>query len=282
VANGTRPGAPDPAPERRSLRVGTTAHYSNAEYYDRAYRRHVVDLGFYLQTALEHGGPVLELGCGTGRVTFYLARAGLDVVGVDSSAEMLRAARDKAAALPADVGRRVELVEGDVRDLRLGRSFRLVVAPFNVLQHLYSLDDFERGLDTVRRHLEPDRGRLAFDVLLPDLRGLARDPTRRYRLGRVYHPAGRKRYDYRESFDYDAIAQVEHITLWFDDPDDPSASFATPLAHRQFFPQELDALLHYNGFAVVERWGSFDRDPLDDDAESQIYVCRLAARPRPR
>ena len=260
-------------PER--LAAGTTAHYLSAEYYDRVYRRYTADLPFYLDLAREVGGPVLELGSGTGRVTIPLARQGHEVVGVESSEPMLRAARDKLAREPRSVARRVRLVRGDMRALRLGRRFRLALAPFNVLQHLYTRQDLERCLGSVRSHLMPRAGRLAFDVLVPDVESLARSPGRRYRLGTAYHPAGRKKYLYRESFAYESLSQIQTITLFFDDPDDEAASFATPLCHRQLFPAELEAMIHYNGFRPIDRFGSFEREPLLEVSESQIYVCAL-------
>lgn len=257
------------------LEAGTSAHYDDPAYYDRLYRRYRHDVPFYLQVALEHGGPVLELGSGTGRVTLPLARAGLRVVGLDAHPRMLEAAYDKLIDEPGEVASRVELLRRDVRGFDLGRRFRLVIAPFNVLQHLYSREDLEGCLGAVRRHLMPRAGRFVFDVLMPDPESLARDPDRRYRLGKAYHPAGRKSYGYRESFAYDPVAQVQTITMYFDDPDEPDGSFETPLCHRQLFPGELEALLHYNGFRLLERYGDFDRSPLDERADSQVYVCAL-------
>jgi SAM-dependent methyltransferase len=261
-------------PPRPNLADGTSAHYRDAEYYDRAYRTLREDVELYLLTALEHGGPILELGCGTGRVTLPLARAGFSVTGIDISQEMLERARGKLRAEASPVRRRVDLRLADMRTLRLRRRYRLVISPFNVVQHLYTRRDFELACATVRHHLEPRTGRFVFDVLLPDVASLNRNPTRRYHLGQVVHPAGGKRYDYRESFDYDPMAQVQLVTMRFEDPDDPAGTFETPLAHRQFFPLELEALVHYNGLEVVERYGGFDRSDLTEDSSSQIYVCR--------
>lgn len=284
------PFVTDLPPARPSLEQGTEAHYSDARYYDRAYKRHRADLNFYLQTALELGGPILELGCGTGRITLPLARAGLEVVGVDSSEEMLERALDKLSTQSDDVKRLVDLGYGDIRSLRLEgarkrknaetRRFRLIISPFNVLQHLYTLDDIERCLEVVRRHLMPRAGRFVFDVLMPDVRSLSRNPARRYKLGLLYHPAGDKRYHYTESFDYDPVAQIQYITMHFEDPDEPAASFETPLCHRQFYPAELEALLRYNGFDVVHRFGDFDRNPLEEASDSQVFVCRLRRNSR--
>lgn len=278
----------DEPPERPSLQAGTEAHYSDAGYYDRAYRRHRADLNFYLQTALEHGAPILELGCGTGRITLPLARAGLDIVGVDSSIEMLERAQEKLSTQADDVRSLVEFRQGDIRSFRFERDrqrgkgkpqkFRLIISPFNVMQHLYSLDDIERCLEMVRQHLMPRAGRFVFDVLMPDVRSFSRNPTRQYKLGKIYHPAGDKRYNYTESFDYDPVSQVQYIRMYFEDPDDPGGSFETPLCHRQFFPAELEALLRYNGFEVVHRFGDFARNPLEEYSDSQIFVCRLGRK----
>ena len=266
----------DEPPPRPSLDEGTSAHYSDATYYDRAYRRLKADLNFYLQTALEIGGPVLELGCGTGRVTFPIASAGIDIVGVDLSEEMLDTAEDKLEVLSPDVRERVTLLHEDVRSVDLDRKFRLIISPFNVLQHLYTRADVEKCLDVVKAHLMPRAGRFVFDVLQPDIRGLGRNPARKYKLGQVYHPLGDKRYFYQESFDYDPVMQVQYITMYFEDPDDPEGgSFETPLCHRQFFPAELEALLTYNGLRVLNRYGSFDRQFLQEDSESQIYLCKM-------
>src|SRR6185295_11400904 len=102
------------------------------------YRRRTQDVRFYVETALRYGGPVLELGVGTGRVAFALAQAGVEVLGVDAMPSMLAHARARGARLPRAVRARVELRRGDMRALRLGRRFPLVIAPFNAFTHVYS------------------------------------------------------------------------------------------------------------------------------------------------
>ena len=263
-------------PRRPDLESGTRSHYQSAEYYDRAYKTHKADIDFYLTTALEHGGPILELGCGTGRIALPLARAGFSVTGVDISPEMLGGLRRKLDEEPPEVRRRVKLEVADMRSLQLNRRYKLVISPFNAMQHLYTLDDFEQFCHSVKRHMMPRAGRFAFDVLLPDVTAFSRNPTRRYKLGKIFHPEAGKKLLYQESFDYDPIAQVQFINMHFTDPYDEERSFMTPLAHRQFFPIELEALIRYNGFETLYRFGDFDRSPLGEDSESQIYVCRLA------
>ena len=113
---------------------------------------------------------------------------------------------------------------------------------------------------------------------MPDVRAFGRDPDRFYKARPVRNPADGKRYAYSEAFEYDAARQVQLITSAFSEVGRRDNAFVRPLAHRQFFPQELEALLHYNGFDIEERWGDFERGPLHLDCESQVVV----ARPRKR
>ena len=258
--------------------TGSEAHYEDAQYYDQAYRRRRHDVRFYTDLALDSGGPVLELGVGTGRVALAIAKAGIDVVGVEPMAPMLARACARVDRLPQAARDRVELRAGTLERLRLRRRFPLVIAPFNVWMHLYTREEIERGFATVRHHLQP-RGRFAFDVLLPDPVSLARGPSKRYRGGEVPHPRDGSRYRYSEYFSYDPLAQIETVMMDFEHPDDDRRSFCTPLTQRQFFPAELEALLHYNGFTVESHTGDFTGKPIDAATESQLIIARL--RPTP-
>jgi len=135
---------------------GCATHY-DADYASAGYEH---DIPFYVERAKASGGPVLELGCGTGRVLVEIARAGIEIVGVDLSEEMLARAEERLAAEPAEVRERVRLIHSDLRtvtvDGGIGR-FPLVTSPFRVVQHLVSRDDQKAWLRTVRAHLAPPR-----------------------------------------------------------------------------------------------------------------------------
>lgn len=255
------------------LRLATEAHYEDPHYYDQTYRRRREDVRFYADLAERYGGPVLELGVGSGRVALAIAERGIDVVGVDTMAPMLDRFRERLEKAPHRVRARVTLRKGDLRSLRSKQRFPLIVAPFHVFMHLYERRDVERALATVSHHLRRG-GRFAFDVRMPDLRELERDPARIYRVGTVKHPANGRRYKYREQYHYDPVRQVQLVQMIFQAVDDPNDWFATPLAHRHFFPAELEALLHYAGFAVEASFGDFDQSPLDAFSEQQILIAR--------
>jgi SAM-dependent methyltransferase len=267
--------SPRPVPNALARRIarGAIAHYEDAIYYDLAYRRRRADVALYCELAREHPGPVLELGVGTGRVALALAKAGVELVGIEPVAAMLAHAKHKARALPRAAQARLTLRRGDARRLRLGRRFSLVIAPFNVFMHLYTRRDLEQALAVARAHLGR-RGRLEFDVSMPDLRLMPRPHGRLYRGRDVVHPTTGARYHYFEAFEYDPVQQVQMVSMVFQNLSDLSDMKSLPLSQRQFFPEELKALLHYNGFQLEHMWGDFERGALSDTSETQVVVAR--------
>src|SRR5512133_1688402 len=156
------------------LGAGPRAAMNEAERYERTAwlydldDREVVkdDVPFYLDWAARTGGSVLELACGTGRVTIPLAEAGHEVWGIDLSAAMLTRLREKLARFPEGVRDRVQARLGDMSSFDLERVFPLIIIPFRSFQ-LLTRDEQLRGcLASVRRHLAPG-GRFILDVFRP-------------------------------------------------------------------------------------------------------------------
>ena len=258
------------------LLAGSTAHYDDPAYYTKTYRGRLEDVRYYVDLAELRGGPVLELACGNGRVALPIARAGVAVTGVDLSKPMLDDFRARLAAEPAEVRARVSLRHGDMRAVRVKKRFPLVYCPFNALLHLYDRRDVERFLATVSAHLAPG-GELVFDISIPEPSELARKPERAYRAPSFVYPArdGGKgeRVRYTERFDYDKLRQVLFVAMDFA-PESGAEPWMTPLAHRQFYPQELEALLHYNGFAITKQLADFDGSPLKNESMTMIVHAR--------
>ena len=264
-----------------ALAAGTSEHYEDAALYDHEYKRRRDDIRWYRALAQkELGKPsssrkragILELGCGSGRTLLPLARDGWRVVGVDASPTMLERCRARLARQPKGTDARVELVRADFRALALGRRFPLVVCPFNAFMHLYTRQDVERFLAVVRAHLCPG-GLFAFDVMNPDLAWLSRDPTRRWARTRFRHPRTGKITYYSTSLSYDAALQIAFMRIYYE-PAGTQKTRTIRLTHRQFFPLELEALLHYNGFAVEAHEGDFDGGALVPESEEQVLRCR--------
>jgi len=218
--------------------------------------------------------PILELGCGTGRITTPLLKAGHTVVGLDLSQSMLTRCTERLHWAGSRVQGAGLLLRGDMRHLPLQPPFALILCPFNAFMHLYRHIDVAACLGEVRRLLAPKHGRFIFDVQNPDLRWLLRDPNKRWARTKFKHPVTGQTMVYSTNHTYDAKRQLTHIKLYYDCPEDPSASHTVSLAHRQFFPQELRLLLETNGFTVESEFGYFDGRPFESDSETQLLVCR--------
>ncbi|HKB14705.1 MAG TPA: class I SAM-dependent methyltransferase, partial [Planctomycetota bacterium] len=141
------------------------------------------DISFYVEEARRSGGPVLELGCGSGRILLPTARAGVEIVGLDASRGMLDRLREKLAAEPPEVRARVEVVEGDMSSSDVGRRFPLITVPFRSIGHLLEVDAQVAAFENMRRHLAPG-GRIAFDLFHPALGRLAAPQPERLDLER--------------------------------------------------------------------------------------------------
>jgi SAM-dependent methyltransferase len=241
--------------------------YSNPQYYD-LWMNHVQDLAFYRRQAIRSSGPVLELGCGTGRLSIAMAQAGAELVGLDCEPAMLDRARRKAAE--AGVG--VEFVEGDAREFDLGRKFGLILFPNNALSHLLQRAEVESCFRRVRQHLEPE-GRFVMDVFTPSGKFLLRDPKERYRIGEFEDPDGGGRIVMEESGWYDPAAQVKHSVVHYGRTG-TGEKWEAALALRMFYPQEIDALLEYNGFRIEAKYGDFEGSRFGPGAPKQVIVCR--------
>jgi len=257
-----------PAPPK-SVADGALEHYEHPAYYDRAYAARSADVEFYVEQARGVRGPVLEYGVGSGRVALPLLRAGVSVVGVDHSQPMLDALK-RGAAREDGLLERLRLVRGDMRSKRLHQRFALVIAPFNVVLHLYTRRDIERFFARVHEHLTP-RGRFVFDFSVPRCEDLALDPERWWGGSRVSHPRFGKRVKYAERFHYARMTQV--LTTWMRFTGDAATEQAV-LTHRQYYPAEMDALLHYNGFVDCRWAGGFESEAPNQAADTLVVNCR--------
>jgi SAM-dependent methyltransferase len=268
----------DPGLIAELVDAGSREHYSDAALYDYEYRRRRADVTFYRELAKERlpgGGDILELGAGSGRVTIPLARDGHRVVAIDQAPAMLAKLRERVAALPAASRERVEVRAGELCTFQVKKRFPLVIAAFNVLEHLYTRVEVNACLERVREHLAPG-GVFAFDVQLPDLAWLLRDPTKRWAKTKFTDPATGRGVVYSTNHDYDPVSQIALIRIYYDPVDGGPGGRVVKLTQRKFFPAELEALIAHAGMRLVDRYGDFFRGPLDAGSDSQIALCEAA------
>ncbi len=161
--------------------AGSREHYADAALYDYEYRRRRADVTFYRNLARERDARhILELGAGSGRVTLPLARDGHRVVALDQAPAMLAKLRERVAAAPAAVAERITVARGDLRGFDVHGEFPLVIAAFNVLEHLYTRGEVDACLRCVADHLAPGR---RVRVRCPAPRSRVADPRSDEALG---------------------------------------------------------------------------------------------------
>ncbi len=242
-----------------------------AQHYDGTYeqlRDPSGDAGFYARLAGQTGGPVLELGCGTGRVLLPIARTGVRCVGLDASPAMLDVLRAKE--LPANL----ELVEGTLETFEVPGRFALIFSAFRVFQHLATVEQQLACLERVKRHLSPG-GCFAFDVFDPDLARMAvvSEPERH---DATFSDAGDEVRRYA-SVERDRPSQVMAVTFRYERRRGGQVvdEASTTVSMRWFHRYELEHLLARAGFAVETMHGDFAGAPVGTGG-NLVVVARAA------
>ena len=232
--------------------------------------RERTDVGFYVAEAKS---PVLELGCGTGRILLPITRAGHTIIGLDSSQQMLERARANLAREAPDVQRRVTLHQRDMHDCDLGAAkFASIIAPFRVFQHLTTVDAQLRLLDTVARHLAP-QGQFIFDVFNPRFDILVRhDGVEHEDTPDTSLPDGRT---FRRAYRIARVRWLDQVSeselIYYVD----GKRYVQAFEMRWFLNAELRHLLARAGFRVAAMYGDFARGPLVDGAPEQVVVAEI-------
>jgi len=240
------------------------------------------DVDFFVDAAVEAGSPVLEVGCGTGRILIPTARAGVDIVGLDLSPHMLQVCRERLHDEPEAVRSRVQLVQADMRDFDLGQTFQLVTLPFRPFQHLITVADQLSCLQTIHRHLAAD-GRLILDLILdlfnPSLEALTRD-----NVGEEFGdepeftaPDGRRVVRRHKIVARDYFNQINQTELIYDvtHPDGREERLVHAFPMRYLYRFEAEHLLARCGFAVEAVYADYDKSPYGSKYPGElIFVAR--------
>ena len=251
-----------------------------ADYYDASplVAGRLQDVAFYRAAAREFGDPILELGCGTGRITMALADAGRRVTGLDISERMLEYAARKRNALRVESRERVHLTQGDMTNFDLGDKFRLVIIPFRPFQHLLETSEQLDCLACVQKHLAPG-GKLILDMFQTDAERMHEASFQTEHFVSEYHATdGRHVRILERVAAYHRAMQRNDVEMIFEvvhaDGRTERLVFAWTL--RYFFRYEVEHLLARSGFRVAALFGDFDRGPLTDDSPEMIFVAATA------
>jgi SAM-dependent methyltransferase len=234
------------------------------------------DLPWYLELAAAQGGRVLELACGSGRVLLPLARAGHEVVGLDSSPHMLALAREKLDAEEAAVAARVRLEPGDMREFRLGETFALAIIAARSFAYLLTRADQQRALAAVAAHLQPG-GLLALDLLNPPPAWLLAPPGSLHQDLVQYDAKRRVTIARTEAVvSTDLAAQVRVIRSAYEVvADDGSVTKRfVEWPYRWTYRFEAEHLLERAGFEIAGVYGGHQREPFTSESQWLVLLAR--------
>jgi SAM-dependent methyltransferase len=239
------------------------------------------DVDFFIAESRAANGPVLEVGCGTGRVLIPTARAGVPIAGLDGSAAMLDQLRRKLDAEDASVRSGVRLYERDMRDFELHQKFALVTLPFRPFQHLLTVDDQLACLTTIHRHLD-EGGRVILDLFNPSL-----DYLVNRRTGEILPdgpavdlPDGRRLERHFRVVAADRFTQVNDVELIYDvtEADGRKRRAVHAFRMRYLFRYEAEHLLVRAGFDVEHLYAGYDRSLYGSTYPGElIFVARKKA-----
>jgi len=241
--------------------------YINGQHYDYEIkaRNSYESIPFYVKQVKKYGSPVLELACGTGRITIPIAKEGIPIVGLDFSAKMLTQARKNSNQDNLEI----EWIEADMTNFSLNKKFSVIIMPGAAMNWVLENRDIENCLSCVKKHLMSG-GRFIFNVFNPNLEIMQRDPSKRYEICEYPNPNGEGIVELTSSNKYDKATQINYVNSYYKIE---NKEIVKKLKLRIIFPLELDALLFYNGFIIDHKYGTYDEEPFNSDSNWQIVIC---------
>lgn len=246
--------------------------YVNAEEYDEENAWGPSD-DFYLELAREIGGPVLDVGCGTGAILRAIAAEGVACTGIDVTPQMI----ERASRLSNEAGLEIEWVVGDARTMKLGRSFRFIFMTGHAFQHLLADEDMHAFFDRAREHLLDD-GYLAFETrnYAAKTFGGSEEPT----LWKTIEDHKGREVDLLIGSIYDPETGVERLIEERVVRETGERTSATSDL-RYIDVEDLNRMLVEHGFEIVQQYGDWEKGPLGPDRPEAVSICRIAAGSEP-
>lgn len=245
--------------------------YVSADLYDMVYSWQQEDVDFYVTRAKQAGGPVLEVGCGTGRILLPTLQAGVEIDGVDVRPSMIEVLRRKASKL----GLSPSLTVGDMRDFTMPRKYALVTMPFRVFQHAMTTEDQLKTLRCAREHLDSG-GCLLFDLFHPSYEILAKPDGDRFLVKEFDHPETGLPVSYYATAWRDRVNQTMRVVAEVQESD--PRGYVGQTHKYEFtmlwaFRPELELLLYTAGFSRFDVAGGFDGRPLENDTDQMVWTA---------
>lgn len=245
--------------------------YDDPILYDKENESYVQELPYLLKWAEKTNGPIIDLACGTGRMTIPLAKNGHRLIGVDIHKGMLQEAVKKSTKL----GLTIEWMEQDCTKLNLNVTSSFIYSVGNSFQHFLTNEEQDQFLSSVNKHLERD-GVFIFGTRFPSTEELLQPSTEEYwrtytdeETGTIVDVYTISHYDALEQIqDYTTIRRYKNASLAIVDEK------RTNIRLRYVFPKEMERLLARHGFEIVHVYQDWKETPITNDSYEMVYVCR--------
>jgi SAM-dependent methyltransferase len=243
-----------------------------ADWYDCYFGTYTDDIEFFVGEAEKTQGRVLEVGCGTGRLTIPMLERGVRVAGFDPLPEMLERLRKLAGDLDVDVDVSCQRIES----FRYDKRFDLILAPFRVFNHCLDPASQRAALENCRRHLARG-GRLVLATFVPDPELITSATSMIQYMATVVHPETKRAVICSQfNAEIDLLNQRRTDVWVFEELDRDQRVLRKvhlPLEIRWVYPSEMALLLELAGFDQFEIHGGFQRQPLDDTSSEQVWIA---------
>ena len=246
-----------------------------SEIYDQVYADVLEDIDFYLRQSKLANGPILELGCGTGRITMPILDEGFDITGLDSSISMIQVLRNKA--LVNNKSTTGIFVIGDMVQVGklFARKFKLVIVPYRGFQSLLTISEQEQCLIQLGNILDQEH-KVIINLFTPSSQIFDQDPGKMYKVKEIEYPAS----EVTLSVWHRTKVCVSEQTLKVEIKVEKSANgfiYDTryaPFSLRYIYPQEAQYLFRYCGYEVIDLMGDYAGSPYDDSSQDMIWTIR--------
>ncbi len=245
---------------------GVGDYVYDAQIYDGLNSK-IDDLVFYKKVFSKFSGvKILELCCGTGRLTIPLFESGFSITGIDLSTTMLEEAKRKSA----EKGYKIPMLYGDMRSFSINTEFDAVFIPFNSIHHLYSNEDLFSTLHSAHEHLVND-GCLIIDYFNPNIRYIVENENKSVSIGSYTTQDGRK-VVVNQTMKYEDDTQINRIKWQY--IINNSEHSTQSLDMRIFYPRELDFYIESHNLKIIDKYGDYDMSEFKADSPKQLIICR--------
>jgi SAM-dependent methyltransferase len=234
------------------------------------------DIPFYLEYAKKANGDILELGCGTGRLTIPLAKENLNIWGLDLSEPMLEIIKSKIENLPDKYKKNIHISHQNMASFKLENKFGMIFIPFRTFQSLTSSEEQRSCLKAVYEHLNDD-GLFIVNVFKPndkiDRSWINKEEVKNWETVDAIKDLKIVRKEIRDDIDVENQIIFPVLYYYVTDKNGITKKYTENLSLKFYYEDQIKTLLENNGFEIMEEFGYYNKIPIKDGKEI-ILVCR--------